>query len=293
MKRIIFILLTISLFGCSNSRKLSHSFFLAGHTYGSTAEKSKNENLKGLHPPFMEKVSFLNAQPKMTKGFLLGDCVWKPSHWPEAQKDIESIGIPIEIVRGNHDGGLKNFENLFGPSYKSYVYKNNLYIILDSNIDGWNIEGEQLVFLMNTLRNDTKNVDNVFIFSHHLIWYNTQKFSKPFPNSVQNRKQPSNFWTKIEPLLRLQERPVYIFAGDLGAFSKERRKKDHVIEYFYHSYDNLTFVGTGMGGGVRDNMVIVDVFDDGSVEFRLIHLNGEDLDGLGKLEDYRNPNFIE
>ena len=293
MKRILIICITLVCFSCSEKRKLSHSFFLAGHSYGSTIEKSKNENLKGLHPPLMDKAEFLREQPKMTKGFLLGDCVWKVSHWPQAQEDIERIGIPIEVVRGNHDGGLKKFEGLFGPSYKKYVFKNNLYIILDSNLDGWSIEGDQLVFLMNTLRNDSRNVDNVFIFSHHLLWYNTDQFSKPFPNSVHKRKEPSNFWTKIEPLLRLQDRPVYIFAGDLGAFSMEKRNKDHIIEYFYHSYDNLTFVGTGMGGGVRDNLVIVDVYNDGSVEFRLIHLNGDDIEGLGKLEDYRNPNFIE
>lgn len=293
MKKILILISVLFIVSCSKERKLSHSFFVAGHTYGSTIEKDKNENLRGLHPPFMAKTEFLRNQPKMTKGFLLGDCVWRPTHWPEALEDIEKIGIPVDVARGNHDGGLKKFEGMFGPSYKKYVYKNNLYIILDSNLNGWSIEGDQLVFLMNTLRNDTPGVDNVFIFSHHLLWYAKDQFSKPFPNSVHKRKEPSNFWTKVEPLLRLQERPVYIFAGDLGAFSQEKRKKDHIIEYFYHSYDNITFVGSGMGGGVRDNIVIVDVFDDGSVEFRLIHLNGDDINGLGKLEDYVNPNFIE
>ena len=57
-------------------------------------------------------------------------------------------------------------------------------------------------------------------------------------------------------------------------------------EYFYHNSDNITFVGTGMGGGVRDNFVIVDVHQDQSVSFRLIHLNGKNINSLGKLEDY-------
>tara|TARA_B110000879_G_scaffold65456_1_gene91908 strand:- start:5209 stop:5346 length:138 start_codon:yes stop_codon:yes gene_type:complete len=45
-----------------------------------------------------------------------------------------------------------------------------------------------------------------------------------------------------------------------------------------------------MGGGVRDNFIIIDVYSDNSVRFRLIHLNGENINSLGKLEDYNNPN---
>lgn len=293
LKAGIFVLILI--LGCSSPpKKLKHSFFIAGHTYGSTIEKLKTKGeSKGLYSVFMEKVPFLRNQKKMTNGFLLGDSVWHPKYWPEALVDVETIGIPVEVVRGNHDGGLGNFKKMFGNTYKKFIAENNLYIILDSNIDGWNISGDQLVFLMNTLRNDTRKVDNVFIFSHHLLWYNKEKFSKPFPNSTNKRADETNFWNKIEPLIRNLELPVYLFAGDLGAFSKEKRKKDHIIEYYYHSYDNVTFIGTGMGGGVRDNLIIVDVFNDGSVEFRLIHLNGTDVNSLGKLEDYVDPNFVE
>lgn len=296
MKLKFIIIICFVLLACTNDKpkKLQYSFFVAGHTYGSPVEMKKNENnQKGLHPPFKEKFSYLNEQPKMSKGFLLGDSVWKPKYWPQAIEDINSIGIPIEVIRGNHDGGLKNFEENFGPSYKKFIFNNDLFIILDSNLDNWNISGDQLVFLMNTLRNDTHSVNNIFIFTHNLIWYSKEKFSKPFPNSLYKRAEKTNFWTKVEPLLRLQEKPVVIFAGDVGAFSKERRKKDHVIEYYYHNYNNISFVATGMGGGVRDNLIIVDVYNDGSVDYRLIHLNGEDINGLGKLKDYKDPNFTK
>ena len=45
-----------------------------------------------------------------------------------------------------------------------------------------------------------------------------------------------------------------------------------------------------MGGGVRDNFIIVDVYNDDSVGFRLFHLNEDNINSLGKLEDYINPN---
>ena len=41
-----------------------------------------------------------------------------------------------------------------------------------------------------------------------------------------------------------------------------------------------------MGGGIRDNFVIVDILNNGEVNFRLIHLNGTNISGLGKLEEY-------
>ena len=232
-------ILTVLLFvSCSSVPKKVDSFFVAGHVYGSPLQKA--DGAKGLYKPFKEKYEYLRSQDKMSSGFLLGDVVWKPSEWNTTQEELKEIGIPVEVVRGNHDGPLKPFENRFGKSYKKFKRNNNLYIILDSNLDQWNISGDQLVFLMNTLRNDAKDAHNVFIFVHHVLWYTNNKFSKPFPNSVQNRASETNFWSKVEPLLKNQSMPIYIFAGDVGAASKERRKKDHIIEYYYHFFHNNT-----------------------------------------------------
>ena len=272
------------LLSCDNTKRLESSFFLAGHTYG---DPQKKGSAKGLYEPFMDKVSFIEQQPKMNQGFLLGDMVWLPRFWPESLQDIEKFSIPLHIVRGNHDGPLKAFESKFGKSYRSFIKNDNLFIVLDSNLDKWNISGDQLTFLRNTLRNEGEKAKNIFIMAHHLLWWSNDRLSKPKPNSLANRDETTNFWTTIEPLLRIQNKPVYVFAGDVGAFSKEHRKRDHIIEYFYYNYDNLTFVATGMGGGVRDNMIFVDTYNDGSVEFRLVHLNGDDPYSLGKLEDYK------
>lgn len=281
-------ILVIMLFvSCTNApKKLKHSFFVAGHAYGNPIKKTETKGaLKGLHPPFKEKFSFINDQDKMAMGFLLGDTVWRPVDWPDALLDIESIGLPVHMVRGNHDGNLQSFNKKFEKSYRKFVFENNLYILLDTNLDNWNITDDQLIFLRNTLRNDTDVIDNVFIMAHHLLWYSEDKIPTPIPNSLHDTKGQTNFWRDIEPLLIKKNKPVYLFAGDVGAYY---RKKDGaaISEFYYHNYKNLTFIATGMGGEVRDNFVITDVFSDGSVEFRLIHLNGNDINGLGKLEDF-------
>lgn len=283
MKRYFFFLLLISMVSCKETEQKDFSFFIAGHTYGDPLKKGGNN---GLYKPFTNKIPLINSQNNMEFGVLLGDVVWKPNKWQQAKADISKFNMPIYVARGNHDGPLDKFEADFGKSYKSFVLNDNLFVILDPNIDKWNISNEQLVFLKNRLRIEGKNVKNIFIFCHQVIWWSKDKSPIPRPNSLQNKAETPNYWSVIEPILRESEKPVYLFAGDVGAFSKERKKKNHIIEYSYQNTDNITYISSGMGGGVRDNFVIVDVSKEGIVSFRLIHLNGNDINSLGKLEDY-------
>jgi hypothetical protein len=285
MSRIIIIVLVFSLTSCKAQKNEGHSFFIAGHTYGNPNDK---DHPLGLYQPFKDKFESINKDKNIELGFLLGDIVWNsknPVYWDAAIKDISALRPEIHAARGNHDGSLELFESHFGKSYKSFVHKNNLYIIIDSNLDEWNISGEQLLLLKNAIEKNKNNVNNIFILTHQMIWWHKRIYPKPFPNSLHHKSPDSNYWTLIEPLLKGLDKPVYLFAGDVGAFSKERRKKDHIIEYDYHKDGNLTYVSSGMGGGIRDNFVIVDISADGAVNFRLIHLNGSDVNSLGKLTD--------
>jgi len=288
MNRVVLIILAFMIYGCKTQpKKIKYSFFVAGHTYGDPREKGAT---KGIYQPFVEKFEFINEQKNMKAGFFLGDVVWRPDVWEEALEDIETLNMPVHIVRGNHDGPLKEFEKKFGKSYSSYIEEDNLFIILDANLDKWNISGDQLVFLMNTLRNDSEGVNNIFVLLHQVIWWSEDKFRRPRPNSTQNRAENPNYWSKLEPLFQNAEKPVYLFAGDVGAFSSATLKTTLTVEYFYHKENNITYISSGMGGGVKDNFVIVDILNDHSVAFRLVHLNGEDMNSLGRLEDYKIPN---
>ena len=279
---VVFILLVFNA-SCSSPKKINYSFFAAGHTYGSPMDKA---HPKGLYKPFKDKISFINEDKNIRMGFLLGDVVWKPGNWDAALEDISLFSDSIYFSRGNHDGTLKLFEKRFGKSYHSFNESNDLFIVLDSNLDRWNISEAQLIFLKNTIRNKGKKARNIFIFIHHIIWWTTNKYSKPFPNSIHGRDKDVNYWSEIEPLLKKSGKAIYFFGGDLGAFSSEKRKKYYPIEYSYFKKDNITYIGTGMGGGIRDNFVVVDVLNSSEVNFRLIHLNGTNMSGLGQLEEY-------
>lgn len=290
MKYFLILVLTLFFFSCKSSKEENYSFFIAGHTYGSQIDK---ENSIGLYRPFKDKFDFINSEKNIELGFLLGDVVYSSKRfgsWEAAKKDMNILRPKIYVARGNHDGALEQFENQFGKSYKSFVHKKNLFLIIDPNLDEWNISGEQLLFFKNAIKKEEKNVNNIFILTHQMIWWDKRLYPKPFPNSIDYKSTDSNYWTTIEPILKKTNKPVYLFAGDVGAFSKEHRKKDHIIEYDYHKDVNITYVSSGMGGGVRDNFIIVNVSKEGEVSFRLIHLNGNDINGLGKLEDYGKSN---
>ena len=250
-----------------------YSFYVAGHTYGKPGIKST-----GLYGPFTEKFHFINEYQPIKFGFLLGDLVKKSSTeaWELVKKDLDSLDPRIEniIVPGNHDVGIgvhdakrAIFLQQFGKTFFSFKHGKDLFIMLDGNISEWNISGEQLQFLKQSLPNKKDSTSNIFIFSHQLIWQSPSKsgFKKIKPNSLEGRSNNLNFWDEVFPLFSDLTNDVYFFAGDVGAFPNGN-------ELFYTKYSNVKFLATGMGGGMRDNFLIVSVIN-GDVEIFFVPIN--------------------
>ena len=72
-----------------------------------------------------------------------------------------------------------------------------------------------------------------------------------------------------------------MFSGDVGALNQSSA-------FMYHNYENITLIASGMGDGVRDNFIIIEV-NDNKIHFNLIALNGNDINSLGNLTDYELP----
>ncbi len=252
-----------------------YSFFVAGHVYGNP---DQIENVReGLYHPFVKKFNTINECKSMTFGFLLGDIVRESSNrsFEFAKRDLQLISSKIvkHIVPGNHDVGMgKNnskrdiFIQNFGKTFKHFEYHNDLFILLDTNIDQWNILNDQLKILENFSKDD-KNYNNVFIFTHQPIWYDKKKvsFSRVVPNSWEGYSEGTNFWDELFPIISNIGQKIYLFAGDVGAFPNES-------EFFYAKHANAHFFATGMGGGERDNFLIISIMN-GAVNVALIPLN--------------------
>lgn len=278
--RLISIILIISSISCNSSKKISYSFFIAGHTYGKPGKTTL-----GLHQPFINKFELINGVKTMEFGVLTGDVVRiaNKKSWDVVDSELKELKTLIHFSRGNHDGALSFFEKRYGKTVTSFQIKNDSHIILDSNISDWNITGEQLTFLKKSIKK--KDVANIFIYVHHIIWWNKKEYYIPYMNSKDRMPEKLTFWKEIFPLLKKTKKPVYIFAGDVGAFDSKHKRFQ---SYSYIKKGNVSLITSGMGGGKKDNFIICDVLNNGSVQFRLINLNGEDINGLGKLEDYKS-----
>ncbi len=259
--------------------EINYTFFVAGHTYGKPGQDNP-----GLYPVFEEKFELIN-QKTATLGFLTGDIVnvGTEKNWNEVDSVLEQLYANVYYVVGNHDMTDRPlFESRYGKTYFFFLYQGDLFIALDPNIDHWNISGDQLSFLKQTIVDNADHVKNIFVFFHQLLWWeHGNKYENIKPNSFEGRADSINFWTEIEPMFHSLSNDVYMFAGDVGAAAWS-------ADLMYDHYDNITFVASGMGEGVGDNFVFIHV-RNGNVSFELISLNTEDIHAMGNLEDYQLP----
>jgi len=279
---ILILFFSISSFGQGDS--ILYSFFVAGHTYG-----RPGVNNIGFHPPFKQKFTYLKDRPEIEFGILTGDIV-SPSpvsqDWEEIDSDIDSLGIPIHFAVGNHDMENRNlFESRYGATYYNFVFQNDLFVILDPNMDGWNISGDQLIFLQNTLNNYASTSSNIYVFFHQILWKETDNlFSYIQYNSSAGRNNSINFWSEVVPLFQKLSNQVIMFAGDLGASWSSN--------VTYDIYDNIKFISSGMGDEDGDNFIVVNVNSDGSLSYDLICLSDTNIHCLGVLTDHLVVNEI-
>jgi len=270
---IFFVLSGLSFNGFGQA--VQYSFFVAGHTYGYPGVDNE-----GLHPPFVAKFPYIKSRSEIELGFLTGDIVKESTtqDWIEVDADIEALGLPVYFAVGNHDMKNRDFyESRYGSTYHSFIQNEDLFIILDPNIDHWNISGDQLTFLQSTINENASKVHNIFVFFHQMLWWsNDNKYANLVSNSYFDRADEINFWTEIEPIFHGITNHVVMFAGDVGATSV-------AIKAFYDTYDNITFIASGMGSLNGDNFVVVNVLEDKTLEYDLICLNGQDINCLGSL----------
>lgn len=260
------------------SQDNSYSFFIAGHVYG-----EQGVDNVALHPPFKEKFAYIQSREDIKMGIFLGDVVYSPSpeDWDEVDADIDTLGLPVYITPGNHD--LINrelFEERYGITYSSFIYQNDLFILLDPLLDEWNISGAQYDFFLQTIENQAQFTNNIFILFHQLLWYETDNiYSVCQPNGLNGRAETINFWEEIIPICKSLDNRVVFCAGDVGA-------NQWAGIFMYDNFDNISFIATGMGYGINDNFIIVNISAEKEISYELICLNEEDLNCFGDLEDY-------
>ena len=228
----------------------AYRFFVAGHVYGSGLDKSP-----GMHPPFVADFDFIRKHTDMRFGVFTGDIVYysRDSYWDVVDQQIEQLGIKVHFATGNHDEGHKSpYKERYGKTFYHFEQEGDLCIVLNPGLGGWNIWGEQMDFLKATLAN-VKRYHNIFIFFHQVLWWEPDNaYAAIRFNSTDGRAPDINFWPEVVPLLEATQKPVFLFAGDVGA---DPRK----TAFSFHTFNNIRMISSGMGNGKMDNYLLVDV----------------------------------
>lgn len=252
--------------GLEVQEKREFSFIVSAHWHGSSSNKSNypaNTILGNLDLINNQNSNFI---------FHLGDLFLKLN---ESKANYEKtlfskLNAPFFNVVGNHDIEQNNYESNYGTSTYSFKVDNNIFIGLNTELKNGNIEGEQLMFLKNELKNEVKNV---FIFIHRPLF--TEGHEKLEGIFKGNTSSGSNFVSDVLPLLKQSNSNCYVFGGSIGG--------EAPASFFYHKEaDNVSLIATAIRELPRDALLKVDVIN-GEVSFKTITLQNQKLYAL---EDY-------
>jgi predicted MPP superfamily phosphohydrolase len=236
------------------------TFIVAGHVYG--APNSKNDP---FHPPFMKAMDSLKNSDSIDFMVLTGDIVQKSNtrSWDKVDNYLAGLDMRVIFAPGNHDlTDRELYTERYGRSNYSFEIGNNLFLILDLLESGWNIPEGRMNAIWNKC--DEHRYENVFIFSHHIFWYDEEITPKIKPNSLYAKNDVLLFYTKTLPLLESIRSNVYIYGGDVGANAIGS-------ELSLLKHERVHLIASGMGGEKWDNILKVSVKNE-IVHTELIYL---------------------
>ncbi len=168
--------------------------------------------------------------------------------WAGIDRQVAPLKVPFFFVPGNHD--INNdvmrdvWKKRFGVPFYSFVYRNVLFLALDSTGEKGRIIPDHQVESMRRALQEHADARWTFVFLHHPLWL---------------YEDPAGF-AKIEPLL--EGRPHTVIAG-------------HTHQYLYEHRNGSDYyiLGTTGGGsalrgrrfGEFDHVTWVTMTDDGPV----------------------------
>ncbi len=149
--------------------------------------------------------------------------------WHELKKQINHLTMPFFFTAGNNDYMNEETAKLWteqnGKNYYSFVYKNVLFVCLNTEADfkeEGSISDKQFQWLEQVL-DSNDNVKWSFVFMHKPLWLT---------------KTDSSNWSKIETMLK--NRKYTVFAG-------------HHHNYLYQEIDNKKYIVLSNTGGGQFN----------------------------------------
>lgn len=273
-----------------------------------TTDRTGGER-KGVYGPSIEKVDLMQPAFVMSVGDLIEgyteDAAQIEAEWDEFDGFIETLDAPFFYVAGNHDYMNAEMEaawrTRFGASYYHFLYKDVLFLVLNSELLEINADGPdftagpghtewyetdarraardaQYTYAADVLENNA-DVRWTFVFVHKPFWRAGWEYPPRIPGGEWADRDLSEYpvegpwpildaettdWTRLEALI--SDRDYTAFAGHRHTYDYEGGQVGP------HTHDKISLATTGGTSNLRgpaygefDQMVWVTMTDEGPV----------------------------
>jgi len=227
----------------------------------------------GVFPHAVETLNLLQPEFVMSVGDLVegytDDRATAEGEWREFEAEVGRLRMPFFYVAGNHDVSSSCMARVWrerrGRRYYHFVYRNVLFLALDTDHDKANPHGgigpDQIAYARKALR-DNPDVRWTVVFLHRPLW--------------GEAAADSTGWLDVEE--ELAARPYTVFAGHVHSFQKYVRRG--------RNYYQLATTGggselRGVGQGEFDQVAWVTMKKDGPLLANVV-LGGIYTDDLTK-----------
>lgn len=249
------------------------TFLVTGHIHGASSNVSgfpastilgNIDSLNSFKPSFMVSLGdlFPELNPQVKENY--------------DKSFFEKISFPLFNVVGNHDLGRGAYVKWYGKTYSHFIFKNSLFVFLDTESDDGSIEDEQLGMLREALEQvSTSGVKHVFVFSHRPVWAEQNKrYDGLFAGNTRTMVGNNNYERVVLPLLKDVSKlaEVYWMSGSMSSAP---------VSFFYDKDPGtgIVHIQTAIRELPRDAVLKVNMKND-RISFECISLTGQDLKSL-------------
>lgn len=220
----------------------------------------------GIFEDAVKKANLLQPQFIMSVGDLINgystDKVLIDQQWDEFNTILKPLTVPFFYVPGNHDISnawmQEEWKRRYGQSHYYFLYKNVLFLALNSQDGGdYGMKEEQVNYFLSVLKKHA-DVRWTFVFMHQPLWARQQTGFEKIEAALGDRPYTIMAGHTHNYMLSYRNNRKYFILATSGGGSERRGVKfgefDH-ITWVSFQQDDPSIVHIELNGVIREDIV--------------------------------------